>query len=132
MWRCCLAICFCVGILVACVPSDHKAKAKEGINRFHEHFNNNEFPRMYEAFDEQSRKNISLQRFTEEMNAMRIGQGAVLETTELSTEYHYLNGTSRVRMIVSVHYEKGDAREEFVFSTSNGKTEITGYRFLGP
>jgi hypothetical protein len=43
-----------------------------------------------------------------------------------------MNGSSKTRMIISVKYEKGDGREEFVFASADGKTELAGFRFLGP
>lgn len=121
-----------LSIICACSPSRNKANALEAIRSFHENFNRSEFSSMYDILDEEGRANTSLERFTVEMTAMRKGQGAVLKSKELESEYLYVNGRSKTRLIVSVNYEKGDAREEFVFSHIDGKTLLSGYRFLGP
>jgi hypothetical protein len=87
---------------------------------------------MYDILDAEGRANTSLEKFTVEMIAMRKGQGEVLKSEELASEYLYIDGRSKTRLIVSTTYDKGSAREEFVFSHSNGKAELSGYRFLGP
>lgn len=87
---------------------------------------------MFDILDEEGRSNTWREKFTAEMTAMRKGQGAVLNSKEIESEYLYVNGRSKTRLIVLVNYEKGDAREEFVFSHTNGKTLLSGYRFLGP
>jgi hypothetical protein len=104
----------------------------EEIARFHENFNHGNFSAMYDIADAEGRANSSLEKFTVEMTAMREGQGAVLRSEELASEYLYINGLSKTRLLVSVTYEKGAAQEEFVFSHKNGKAELSGYRFLGP
>ena len=125
-------ILFFVTILCGCTESGNKAKALAEIGRFHENFNHSEFSSMYDVLDEEGRANTSLERFTAEMTAMRKGQGAVLSSEEVASEYLYNNGRSKTRLIVAVTYEKGVAREEFVFSHTNGKARLSGYRFLGP
>ncbi|HEV7684387.1 MAG TPA: hypothetical protein VGO68_19905 [Pyrinomonadaceae bacterium] len=121
-----------LSLLANCSTSANKAKALEEIQRFHQNFNNNDFSSMYDVLDEEGRMGTSLERFTAEMSAMRKGQGAVLKSEEVATEYLYDNGKPKTRLLVSVTYEKGTAREEFVFSHSTGKTSLSGYRFLGP
>lgn len=121
-----------LSIICACAPPGNEATALEAIRSFHENFNRSDFSSMYDILDEEGRANTSRERFTAEMTAMRKGQGAVLNSKELESEYLYANGRSKTRLILSVSYEKGDAREEFVFSHTNGKTLLSGYRFLGP
>lgn len=125
---------FCVGLCIvcACAQSDNKAKALEEIARFHENFNLGNFSAMYDIADAEGRANSSLEKFTMEMAAMRKGQGAVLRSEEVASEYLYIDGRSKTRVIVSVTYEQGVAQEEFVFSHRDGKAQLSGYRFLGP
>lgn len=122
--------CVSLILLVACTQSvDHK-QALEEIRTFHEHFNHSEFPAMFAVLDAEGSHNITLEQFAKGMTSMREGQGAVVESKELSTEYYYASGVAKTRVIISVTYEKGSAREEFVFSRQSGKTGLSGYRFL--
>ncbi|HEV2827904.1 MAG TPA: hypothetical protein VGW76_09910 [Pyrinomonadaceae bacterium] len=98
----------CVGLCIfcACAQSDNKAKALAEIARFHENFNHGNFSAMYDIADAEGRANSSLEKFTVEMAAMRKGQGAVLKSEELASEYLYINGRSKTRLLVSVTYER--------------------------
>ena len=126
-----LLSCVSLILLVACSQSAIHEQALVEIRDFHEHFNKREFPAMYDALDAEGRKNITLEQFVKGMTAMRERQGAIVESKELSTDYYYAVGVSKIRIIVSVTYEKGTAGEEFVFSRPNGKIGLSGYRFLG-
>jgi hypothetical protein len=50
---------FVIALLAACVLSNEKAKAWEGIKLFHELFNKGEFFRIYDSASEQARAEIS-------------------------------------------------------------------------
>jgi hypothetical protein len=118
-------------VFTACVPSTSKTAALKGIEEFHNRFNRNEFAEIYEESDQKAKDKITKNDFLEDMKAMREGQGAVLDSQEIATEYNYMNGVSMVKILVQVSYEKGNAKEEFIYYIKGESAQLASYRFLG-
>jgi len=118
--------------LTSCVPSKHKRVALQAIQQFHNQFNNYEFAEIYEGADQKAKEKISRSDFMEDMKAMRRGQGAVLKSEEIATDYNYMDGVAMVKIVVLVSFEKGTAKEEFIYYLRDDKIQLASYHFLGP
>lgn len=116
--------------LASCVPSEHKTIALQAIEQFHNQFNRSEFSEIYEGADQKAKEKISKNDFIEDMEAMRRGQGAVLRSEEIGTDYNYINGVTMVKILVLVSFEKGTAKEEFIYYFRDAKIQLASYRFL--
>jgi hypothetical protein len=119
-------------LFLSCVPEREKAVTLQGIQQFHNRYNNSQFSEIYDSAQQNTRDKISKSDFVEDMKAMRQGQGAVLKSEEISSEYRYSDGVAMIKTVVLVSFEKGTAREEFIFYHSNGDAHLASYRFLGP
>jgi hypothetical protein len=116
----------------SCVASRHEAISLRAIQRFHEQFNNSQFAEIYDGADEKTKEKISKGDFVEDMKAMRRGQGAVLQSEEMAIDYNYVEGISLVKIAVRVSFEKGVAREKFIYYMRDNRAQLASYRFLGP
>ena len=118
-------------LLTGCVPSQHKASALRGIEQFHSRFNDFRFAEVYDGADSKVKAAMSRDEFVESMKAMREGQGRVLSTEEIGMDYDSSSDVVRIKILMLVTFEKGQAREEFVYQISEGEAVLAGYRFLG-
>ena len=119
-------------VAISCVPKGEKALADTAVAKFHRDFNESRFTEMYDAVSDDAKAKLSRDDFVAGMKAMRTGQGAVLDSRDLSTDYNYLNGAEMIKITAVVTFEKGRAKEEFIFHINNGKAQLASYRFLGP
>lgn len=116
----------------SCVPASYKAGATEGIAQFHRRYNSNQFGEIYDNSEPSAKEKISRADFIQDMEAMRRGQGAVISSSELQTDYNHEGGIWMVKVLVEVVFEKGNAKEEFIFYFSGDNSQLASYRFLGP
>jgi hypothetical protein len=113
----------------ACSPSKDKAVAAAATEEFHKLFNNSAFGEIY---DHAEPGRGEKRDFLASMEAMRSGQGAVLQAKELAVDYNYSTDGNMIKLLYEVTYEKGIAKEEFIWTIAAGKGTLHGYRFLGP
>lgn len=118
--------------LTACIPPKQKELALKAIDQYHAYFNDSRFLEIYDDSTAGLKTTMSREEFLESMNAMRQGQGRVLRSEELSTDYQSSSDDVKIKLLMLVTFEKGQAREEFVYRISEGKVQLAGYRFLGP
>src|SRR5437879_11769031 len=74
---------------IGCVPSRQKSRTLEAIETFHQRFNHSQFSEIYDETDERTKQTVSKADFVEGMTAMRQGQGAVLQSEEINSDYNY-------------------------------------------
>jgi hypothetical protein len=117
---------------VACSASKDKAIAVAATNEFHTRFNNSQFGDIYDAAEPTVRQVQTKRDFFASMEAMRAGQGSVVQSKEVGVDYNYSTDGTMVKLLCEVTYEKGVAREEFIWTIVNDKGILHSYRFLGP
>jgi hypothetical protein len=116
----------------ACVPSSDKAIALKAIEQYHQRYNQFRFHEIYQESTAGMKTNMPEERFLESIKAMRQGQGSVVKATELTTDYFSSPDEVEVKILMRVDFEKGSANEEFVYTISQDKATLSGYRFLSP
>jgi hypothetical protein len=114
----------------ACSPSKDKAVAALATEDFHRLFNSSAFGEIYDHAEPGMRRDK--RSFLASMEAMRDGQGAVLQAKELAVDYNYSTDGNMIKLLYEVTYEKGTAKEEFIWTIADGKGMLHSYRFLGP
>jgi hypothetical protein len=119
-------------VIAACSASKDKAIAIAATSEFHTRFNNSQFVDLYDAAESAVRDVQTKRDFLASMEAMRAGQGAVVQSKEVGVDYNYSTDGTMVKLLCEVTYEKGVAREEFIWTIANGKGILHSYRFLGP
>jgi len=119
-------------VLSSCAASKDEAVAMQAIEEFHVRFNNLAFSSIYEEAHQNIRVMIPKEAFLESMKAMREGQGAVIKTQKLGVEYSYSTEGKIIKILVQVAFEKGNAKEEFMYYISENKAYLTSYRFIAP
>jgi hypothetical protein len=123
-----VSICFCA----ACSPSRDKAVAEVATEEFHNRFNNSAFGDIYDRAEPDVKEMQARNDFLGSMEAMRKGQGAVVQAKELAVDYNYSTDGNMIKLLYEVTYEKGIAKEEFIWIIADGKGILHSYRFLGP
>ena len=118
--------------LCGCSASKDKAIAISSTDEFHKRFNDSHFADIYDSAEPAVRDVQTKRDFLASMEAMRAGQGAVLQSKELGVDYNYSTDGTMVKLLCEVTYEKGVAREEFIWTIAKGKGILHSYRFLGP
>jgi hypothetical protein len=125
---------FVVGLfllaLVSCSPSDDKAVATRSVEEFHRRFNNSAFSEIYDNAEPGLRTLMPKEAFLASMKAMREGQGAVLESEEIGIAYNHSSEGNMVKVLHEVTYEKGKAKEEFIWTVENGRGRLRSFRFI--
>jgi hypothetical protein len=125
-----------LAVMVLCVaacapPPEQKASALRSIEQFHNRFNDFRFSEVYDDAGSQVRMAMSREEFVESMKAMREGQGRVLKSEEIASAYDSSPDAISIKIRLLVTFEKGQAREEFLYHVSEGKVVLAGYHFLG-
>jgi hypothetical protein len=113
-----------------CSPSKDKAAAVSATEEFHRLFNSSAFGEIYDHAEPGMRGDK--RSFLASMEAMRAGQGAVLQAKELAVDYNYSTDGNMIKLLYEVRYEKGTAKEEFIWTIADGKGILHSYRFVGP
>lgn len=67
------------------------------------------------------REKESRAKFLASMQAMRQGQGAVIEAKELAVDYNYSTDGKMIKQLHEVTYQKEIAKEIFIWTIANGK-----------
>jgi hypothetical protein len=124
-----MLVLFLVG---ACSPSKDKAAAAAATDEFHRRFNRSAFGDIYDQAEPGVKAMGPKGEFLASMEAMRQGQGAVVQAKELAVNYNYSTDGNMVKLLYEVTYEKGVAKEEFIWTIANGRGILHSYRFLGP
>jgi hypothetical protein len=123
---------FLIALLFAnCAAANDNASALEGIEQFHNRFNKQEFSEIYNESDSAVKTAMSKEEFIESMKAMREGQGRVIKTEVLATGYDSSPDARSVKILMLVTFEKGQAKEEFLYHITGDKAFLAGYHFLG-
>ena len=121
-----------VFLAAACSPSKDKAAATAATEEFHKRFNSSAFSEIYDHAEPGVKRMQSREDFVASMQAMRLGQGAVIDAKELAVDYNYSTDGNLIKQLYEVNYEKGIAKEEFIWTIANGRGILHSYRFLGP
>jgi hypothetical protein len=116
--------------LSSCSPSEDKAVAAQAVEEFHQRYNNRLFSDIHENAEPGLKNLRPREDFLASIKAMREGQGAVLEAKELDSAYKYSFEGNMVKLLYEVTYEKGKAKEEFIWTISNGKGKLRRFRFI--
>jgi hypothetical protein len=123
---------FVIFLAVACSPAKDKTIATAATEEFHKRFNSSAFGDIYDQAEAGVRSIQSREDFLASMQAMRQGQGAVIGAKELAVDYNYSTDGNMIKLLYEVNYEKGIAKEEFIWTIANGRGILHSYRFLGP
>ena len=118
--------------LASCSPSNDKAVAARSVEEFHRRFNNSAFSEIYDNAEPSLSTLMPKEAFLAGMKAMREGQGAVLESKEIGVAYNYSSEGNMVKVLHEVTYEKGKAKEEFIWTIGNGQGRLRSFRFIAP
>jgi hypothetical protein len=119
-------------LLTACAAHKHEKLALEAIEQFHSRFNDSKFLEIFEDSTQEVKAAMSREEFLESMNAMREGQGRVLQSRQFAMDYQSGPDTVKIKLLMSVTFERGEAKEEFVIQISENRAQLAGYKFLGP
>jgi len=116
----------------ACSPSKDKGLATAATEEFHERFNRSAFGEIYDHAESDVKERQARADFLGSMDAMRRGQGAVIQAKEIAVDYNYSTDGNMIKLLYEVTYEKGIAKEEFIWTIANGSGSLHSYRVLGP
>jgi len=123
-WRMMAAVVLleCATLTVACTRmGDAKAQAESAIERFHQHFNNQEFSAIYDGADAAFKKAGSEAQLTEFLRPYRSRVGA-FERVPQSGQWLVNWSTSGTYVTITEDsvFSQGTARETFVWRIDGG------------
>jgi hypothetical protein len=119
-------------LLQACAPQASKTAALRSVEQFHSRFNDSRFSEIYDESDSDVKTTMSRKEFMDSMAAMREGQGRAIKAEEVATASDSSSDANSIKVLMQVTFEKGKAREEFLYHMADGKAVLAGYHFLGP
>jgi hypothetical protein len=108
-------------------------KAAEGeVDRFHRHWNADEFKAVYDEAHANFRSSQSADVTIGTLQGVKHNYGAFKSATRRSWGFHSDDGVTDVKLKYDSVYENGSAVEAFVYRMSGDKALLVGYDIMSP
>lgn len=109
-----------------------KELADPAVERFHAQFNSGQYNEIYNAADDEFKKNVTPEQWSELMDAVHRKLGTVVKAN--TTGWHVNTTPSGTVATVSCDVEFSDAKgtEEFVFNISGNDAKLYHYNINSP
>lgn len=108
-------------------------KAAEGeIDRFHQHWNADEFKAVYDEAHANFRSSESADVIIGTLQGVKRNYGAFKSATRRSWGFNSDNGVTNVKLKYDSVYENGAAVEAFVYRVSGDKALLVSYDIMSP
>jgi hypothetical protein len=130
------AVIAATALIVAVLGCSSMMKGKElseaAVAKFHEQFNAGRYEDVYNDADDEFKKNVTLEQWTELASAVKRKLGSVKNST--STGWHVNTTPSGTIATVSydVDFDEGKGTEQFTFLVSDEKAKLYNYNVNSP
>jgi hypothetical protein len=110
------------------LKKDTKA-AEAAIDRFHQHWNADEFKAIYDEADA-SFRNKSAEDIVATFTRIKGVYGPFKSATKRSWAFNTDKGMSDIKLKYDCIYERGSAVEAFIYRMTGGKALLSGYEIM--
>ncbi|MCA1660301.1 MAG: hypothetical protein LC642_07175 [Verrucomicrobiaceae bacterium] len=125
------ALALILGVSGCGVKKDTKAAEAE-IDRFHTHWNADEFKAVYDEAHANFRNSQSADEITATLQRVKRNYGAFKSAVRRSWGFSTDNGITDVKLKYDSAYENGSAVEAFVYRMSGEKALLVSYDIMSP
>ena len=121
-----LAIAFAL-LLGACSASADTQAAEDGVARFHEALDRGKFNVIYAGSGQDLKEVTSQQDFTNLLSAIHRKLGRFRSGKTIGWNVNYRTGGNFVTLNREAQFERGPAKEQFIFRLSGDRAILVGY-----
>lgn len=111
----------------ACGVKENMEQADKEIERFHAHYDKQDFPAIWRSTSVEFRKITSEKEFEKLLVAIRNKLGAVKSAEQAGWQANTNNGVSTVVINTKTAFEKGDGIETFTYVKEDSGLKLLGY-----
>ena len=131
MFRLAIAAISAMLLLTACSGPASVKQARQAVDIFHAHFNNDETQAIWDASSSDLTSSTSEAQFSDMLRGLRGHYGKVVATEQQGWRYKNYNGNSFSRLEMKTTFEKGTAYEQFTFRNEKGGKQLLAGWSLG-
>jgi hypothetical protein len=118
--------------LVGCGLGKNKKAAEAGVEKFHQHWNANEFQAVFDEAHAQFRAAQSAEAMITTMQAVKKNYGDLKSSKRRSFGFNAKEGAADFKFSYDSVFEHGAAVETFLFRMTGGKPLLVSYDIVTP
>jgi predicted transposase YbfD/YdcC len=126
-----VALASIIGVSGCGLKKDTKAAEAE-VDRFHKHWNADEFKAVYDEAHANFRNSQTADEITATLQRVKRNYGAFKSAVRRSWGFSTDNGVTDVKLKYDSAYENGSAVEAFVYRMSGDKALLVSYDIMSP
>ena len=119
-------------VLSGCGVAKNTKVAEAEVERFHQHWNANEFQAVFDEGHMQLRAAQPVEQFTATIERVKKNYGQLTTSTKRSWGFNSDNGVTDIKLSYDSAYEHGAAVEEFVYRMTGEKALLVSYDIMKP